>query len=65
MAEPEVATKAPESDAQESQHDAPTPSNPSAPSNPPMGEHCTSDRPTPSGQASTGEITKLNDIDVS
>ncbi|KAI9167699.1 Hydrolase tropI [Paramyrothecium foliicola] len=28
------------------------------------GEHCVTDRPTPSGQSSTGEIIKLNDIDV-
>jgi hypothetical protein len=30
-----------------------------------MCDDCTSDRPTPSGQASTGEITKINDVDVS
>ncbi|GAB1313889.1 hypothetical protein MFIFM68171_04099 [Madurella fahalii] len=58
MADPEVATRAPESDAQA---DAPTPSEIPKP---PMGEHCTSDRPTPAGQASTGEITKLNEVDV-
>ena len=28
------------------------------------GEHCVTDRPTPSGQSSTGEIIKLNDVDV-
>ncbi|KAK4548961.1 hypothetical protein LTR36_008734 [Oleoguttula mirabilis] len=29
-----------------------------------MGEHCTTDRPTPAGQTPTGEITKFNDIEV-
>jgi hypothetical protein len=70
MTEPEVAAKAPESDAQEQEapsspalpvHSDPTPE----PSKPLMGEHCTTDRPTPSGQASTGELTQLNDVDVS
>ncbi|KAL2255651.1 hypothetical protein VTK26DRAFT_2943 [Humicola hyalothermophila] len=63
MAEPEVASKAPESDAQ-TRHEAPAASDSPAPPTPPMGEHCTSDRPTPSGQAPTGEITKLNEVDV-
>ncbi|KAK4241623.1 hypothetical protein C8A03DRAFT_30205 [Achaetomium macrosporum] len=63
MAEPDVATKAPESDAQETSS-PPVPSDSSAPSKPLMGEHCTSDRPTPAGQSSTGELTKLNDVDV-
>lgn len=65
MTEPEVATKAPESDAQAPP--APVPVDAAAP--PPathagLGEHCTSDRPTPAGQSSTGEITKLGDVDV-
>ncbi|KAK4151435.1 protein AIM2 [Chaetomidium leptoderma] len=64
MTDAEVATKAPESDAQATNTPPPPASNSPAPANPPMGEHCTSDRPTPTGQASTGEITKLNDVDV-
>ncbi|KAJ4396258.1 hypothetical protein N0V93_000477 [Gnomoniopsis smithogilvyi] len=64
--EAEVATKAPESDAQEqvaTTTDAPAAATEeSAP--PKMGENCHTDRPTPSGQGPTGEIRKLNDIDV-
>ncbi|KAK7737941.1 hypothetical protein SLS53_006319 [Cytospora paraplurivora] len=66
--DPEIATKAPESDAQE---DAPTEPAPTAsvsveetPASPKLGEHCVSDRPVPSGQGPTGELRKLNDIDV-
>ncbi|KAL6363363.1 hypothetical protein LRP88_02775 [Fusarium phalaenopsidis] len=55
MADADNATRAPESDAQEAS---------AAPSAPVVGEHCVTDRPTPSGQASTGEIIKLNDVDV-
>ncbi|KAJ4222748.1 hypothetical protein NW759_006325 [Fusarium solani] len=55
MADADNATRAPESDAQETS---------AAPSAPVVGEHCVTDRPTPSGQASTGEIIKLNDVDV-
>ncbi|TFB01988.1 Protein AIM2 [Trichoderma ghanense] len=57
MTELPIATRAPESDAQE---DAPVDETS------PMGqhEHCVTDRPTPAGQGSTGEIIKLNDIDV-
>jgi len=29
-----------------------------------MGEHCVTDRPTPSGAASTGEISKIADVEV-
>ncbi|KAF2147524.1 uncharacterized protein K452DRAFT_293923 [Aplosporella prunicola CBS 121167] len=53
MADQDIATKAPESDAQEDTEQAPT-----------MTEHCTSDRPAPSGEVPTGEITKLNDVEV-
>ena len=76
MSSPELATMSPEIDAQEdarhtttqppppdSTSSAAAPSNPSP--HPPLGEHCTSDRPTPSGQTTTGELTKLNNIDVS
>ncbi|KAI8672708.1 DLH domain-containing protein [Fusarium sp. Ph1] len=57
MADADNATRAPESDAQEAS---------AAPSAPVVGEHCVTDRPTrvASGQASTGEIIKLNDVDV-
>ncbi|UPL01171.1 hypothetical protein LCI18_012105 [Fusarium solani-melongenae] len=55
MADADNATRAPESDAQEAS---------AAPSAPVVGEHCVTDRPTPSGQASTGEVIKLNDVDV-
>ncbi|KAJ2892698.1 uncharacterized protein MKZ38_009473 [Zalerion maritima] len=59
MSDPEVATKAPESDAAD---DTPSTSeNPDA--KPPLCDDCTSDRPTPSGQAATGEIVKINGID--
>ncbi|KAH7204237.1 Alpha/Beta hydrolase protein [Fusarium oxysporum] len=67
MADADNATRAPESDAQETpaasdniQAPAPAP----AAEAPVVGEHCVSDRPTPSGQSSTGEIIKLNDVDV-
>ncbi|KAH7148613.1 Alpha/Beta hydrolase protein [Dactylonectria macrodidyma] len=56
MADADNATRAPESDAFEN-------AAPGAPA-PVVGEHCVTDRPTPSGQASTGEIIKLNDVDV-
>lgn len=64
MAEPEIATKAPESDAQSTPELSVSSESP-VPAQPQLSDHCTSDRPTPAGQASTGEITKLNDIDVS
>ncbi|KHN96683.1 dienelactone hydrolase [Metarhizium album ARSEF 1941] len=64
MTEVDVATKAPESDAQGPQ----TEQTPDiiTPAETPVqtGAHCVTDRPTPSGQSSTGEIIKLNDIDV-
>ncbi|KAG5931281.1 hypothetical protein E4U53_001852 [Claviceps sorghi] len=56
MADADNATKAPESDA----HEHLTP----AQTGPTMGEHCVTDRPTPSGQSSTGEIIKLDQVDV-
>ena len=73
MSDNDVATKAPESDAQE---DAPKeqteaekisgiqgdtkPDQGSAS----MGEHCVTDRPTPAGAQPTGEVTKYADTDV-
>jgi len=72
MADDEIATRAPESDAQEdSQRDAKAESisgiaGDSQPdqSAATMGEHCTTDRPTPAGEHPTGEVAKYNDIDV-
>ncbi|KAH8670993.1 Alpha/Beta hydrolase protein [Xylariales sp. PMI_506] len=66
MTEIEVATKAPESDAQEQQEQLPTVATGDEPAqeNPKMGEHCTTDRPTPDGEAPKGEVRKLGDIDV-
>lgn len=57
MADPEIATRAPESDA------ASTTTSPAIPT-PTLSEHCTTDRPTPAGKASTGELRKLGDVDV-
>ena len=62
MAEEEVATKAPESDAQ---HEPSAISNADtkAQSGPTMGEHCTTDRPLNQSHAPpTGEITDLNGV---
>ncbi|KAI2473269.1 alpha/beta-hydrolase [Annulohypoxylon bovei var. microspora] len=60
MAEEDVATKAPESDAQEDMIPGDTP----AQTGPTMGEHCTSDRPTPTGLAPKGELRKLGGVDI-
>lgn len=47
MADPEVATKAPESDAQENVGQANViPGDTPAQTGPTLGEHCTTDRPT-------------------
>ncbi|KAG8418231.1 hypothetical protein J3458_005657 [Metarhizium acridum] len=64
MTEVDMATKAPESDAQERQTEQKPETITPAESPGQTGEHCVTDRPTPSGQSSTGEIIKLNDIDV-
>ncbi|CCC12499.1 hypothetical protein SMACR_06577 [Sordaria macrospora] len=77
MADPEVATKSPESDALEDIPVAEPTEHTTVPYNtvdssltsaaapaPALCDNCTSDRPTPAGQKSTGEIIKLNDIDV-
>ncbi|KAI1344756.1 dienelactone hydrolase [Xylariaceae sp. FL0016] len=60
MTDADVATKAPESDAQES----PIPGDTPAQTGPTMGEHCTTDRPTPNGEEPKGEIRKLGSVDV-
>ncbi|KAK8020434.1 Hydrolase tropI [Apiospora arundinis] len=54
MSEPELATKAPESDANETIIPGDTP----AQTGPTMGEHCTTDRPTPAGEAPGAYISK-------
>ncbi|KAK4033746.1 protein AIM2 [Parachaetomium inaequale] len=66
MTDAELATKAPESDAQDTNTPPPPSDSPAATPTPtnPLSEHCTSDRPTPTGLSSTGELTKLNDVDV-
>lgn len=76
MADADVATRAPESDAlaestdnfeeaQEAQDTSPIPGDtkidqPAAS----MGEHCVTDRPTPAGEAPTGEMTKYGDVEA-
>ncbi|KAF2268481.1 dienelactone hydrolase family protein-like protein [Lojkania enalia] len=68
MADDEVATRAPESDAQETSAKQVEPSvfpgDSRAQEGPSMGEHCVTDRPTPLGEVPTGELTKLGDVDV-
>ncbi|KAF2101605.1 dienelactone hydrolase family protein-like protein [Rhizodiscina lignyota] len=61
MADEEVATKAPESDAVE---DSAIPNDSKAQEGPSMGEHCVTDRPTPAGEVPTGEMTKIAEVDV-
>jgi len=63
MADAELATKAPESDAQEEVSPIPGDSKPDQGAAS-LGEHCTSDRPTPLGEKPSGEIAKYNDVDV-
>ncbi|KAI1502782.1 dienelactone hydrolase [Biscogniauxia marginata] len=60
MTDADVATRAPESDAQESLIPGDTP----AQTGPTMGEHCTTDRPTPAGETPKGEVRKLGGVDV-
>ncbi|KAI1179223.1 Alpha/Beta hydrolase protein [Nemania sp. FL0916] len=60
MADQDVATRAPESDA----HASTTTVEATDDAGPVMSEHCTTDRPTPTGEAPRGEIRKLGGIDV-
>ncbi|KAH8166099.1 hypothetical protein CIB48_g2131 [Xylaria polymorpha] len=60
MTDQDLATRAPESDA----HEYPAPAESSDEADPVVSEHCTTDRPTPSGEAPKGEIRKLGGIDV-
>ena len=67
MADADLATKAPESDAAAPSSDATEPVIPGdtpAQTGPAMGEHCVSDRPTPAGQSGSGETRKLGGVDV-
>ncbi|KAI9724744.1 MAG: hypothetical protein M1812_000019 [Candelaria pacifica] len=61
MADQHVATKAPESDAAEGSI---IPGDTKAQEGASMGEHCTTDRPTPTGETPTGEISKIGDVEV-
>ncbi|TAQ90679.1 hypothetical protein B7494_g1012 [Chlorociboria aeruginascens] len=61
MTEPEVATKAPESDAVEASL---LPGDTPAQSGASLGEHCVTDRITPFGQGPSGEMSQLGGVDV-
>ncbi|CAK4031024.1 alpha beta-hydrolase [Lecanosticta acicola] len=62
MADEDLATRAPESDAQEDgKTEADSKPDQGAAS---MGGHCTTDRPTPADEQSTGELARLNDVEV-
>ncbi|KAI1112144.1 Alpha/Beta hydrolase protein [Nemania sp. NC0429] len=60
MADEDIATRAPESDAHASATTTESPEE----TGPVLSEHCTTDRPTPNGEAPQGEIRKLGGIDV-
>lgn len=62
MSEPEVATKAPESDASEPPLASAQDSKPQTSEG--MGEHCTTDRPNLDNRQPSGEMSKFGDIDV-
>ncbi|KAH7119037.1 Alpha/Beta hydrolase protein [Dendryphion nanum] len=68
MADNDIATRAPESDAQQAPaaqvEQSVFPNDTPAQSGPSMGEHCTTDRPTPTGEIPTGELSKLGGIEV-
>ncbi|KAF1984481.1 alpha/beta-hydrolase [Aulographum hederae CBS 113979] len=68
MADGDLATKAPESDATASERnpgaESVIPGDSLAQQGPSMGDHCTTDRPTPAGELPTGELTKIGDVDV-
>ncbi|KAH8727878.1 Alpha/Beta hydrolase protein [Phaeosphaeriaceae sp. PMI808] len=68
MADNDNATRAPESDAQEKPADSAVeqsvfPGDTRAQEGPSMGEHCTTDRPAPSGEKPTGDLSQLGGID--
>ncbi|KAI0392063.1 Alpha/Beta hydrolase protein [Xylariaceae sp. FL0594] len=60
MADQDLATRAPESDA----YPSVDPSQTTEQREPAISEHCTTDRPTPSGESPKGELRKLGGIDV-
>lgn len=70
MSDEDVATRAPESDAQETRdQEAEKISGIEGDSKPDqgatsLGEHCVTDRPTPAGETPTGKITKFNDVEA-
>ncbi|KAH7390721.1 Alpha/Beta hydrolase protein [Pyrenochaeta sp. MPI-SDFR-AT-0127] len=64
MADNNIATRAPESDVEEPSAQSVFPGDTIAQEGPSMGEHCTTDRPTPSGEKPTGQITKLGGVDA-
>lgn len=66
MSDPEVATKAPESDAAEERKSEASlvPGDTPAQSGASLGEHCVTDRPTPFGEGPSGELSQLGGIDV-
>ncbi|KAI9782674.1 MAG: hypothetical protein M1816_001745 [Peltula sp. TS41687] len=62
MAEVDIGTRAPEND--EDEGTTKPQSGPSKTTGPGLSEHCVSDSPLPPGEASTGEISKLADVEV-
>ncbi|KAH0843865.1 dienelactone hydrolase [Fonsecaea pedrosoi] len=66
MADSELATRAPESDAMEAQVEpsAVSSTDSTAQTGPSMGEHCVTDRPTPDNRQPSGEMSKMGDVDV-
>jgi len=62
MSDPELATKAPESDAMEPS--AISSQDSKAQTGASMGEHCLTDRPNPDNRQPSGEMSKFGDIDV-
>ncbi|KAI1816363.1 alpha/beta-hydrolase [Poronia punctata] len=60
MTDQDLASRAPESDS----HEDTSPSRASEDTGPAISEHCTTDRPTPAGEAPTGETRKLGGINV-
>lgn len=64
MADEDVATRAPESDAQEDKQVEQAEGGKPDQGTASMGEHCVTDRPTPAGETPSGELTKMADTDV-
>ncbi|KAI1623636.1 Alpha/Beta hydrolase protein [Exophiala viscosa] len=62
MSEPDIATKAPESDAFEPS--AISDQDSRAQTGASMGEHCVTDRPNPEGRQPSGEMSKFGDVDI-